>query len=95
MAEGNISVTATVLPARYIYIDQTNKITSIAANTSSNIDPVVIKAGQTVSETSSVAAQYQQIQAYYGSFNLGKTYYPPSRWQLALKHVNLYVSKIY
>lgn len=71
-----ITVTAQVLPGRYIYLNESGVITKLAGNTSDNIAPAVIDSqNHKIAATDEVLATYQQVlDSHQGHLEAGRIY---------------------
>jgi hypothetical protein len=63
-----ITVYATVLPQRVMYVDESGNIIKVAGNTTENIEPVAYdKNNQPVTITESIMQQYQRFLMSHGN----------------------------
>ena len=94
----SVTVTATVLPERYIYVDQAGKVTKVVGNTAQAVTPTVVESwapDTTIKMNAQIYKQYHELQLQNGGFAAGRSYYPPSALRAAIKHTPIYISKIF
>lgn len=75
VATSTITLSGTVLPGRYIYLDSQGDIQKVIGNTSQNITPKVLSNNHIIPLTNKIFRQYQQLLAENGGqMQAGQTY---------------------